>query len=246
MYIKDITGQQFGRLTAIENTRKSRKYEGCIWLCKCSCGKYVEVPLKRLRNGNTRSCGCLHSEEQSERRRKDISGMRFGSLVAIAPTEERKHGSIVWECKCDCGNTKYASAECLLSGNVKSCGCIRSRGNQRIHNILQKLNISFQPEYGVVINKHRYAYDFAIMSDGIPICLIEYDGVLHFEQTNFHGWNDEKNWELTKRNDVIKNQYAKDHGIPLIRIPYTEFNNLDENYLKERIKAVCTVDMSQE
>jgi hypothetical protein len=56
--------------------------------------------------------------------------------VAIEPTKERKHGSIIWKCQCDCGNIHYASTENLLGNNVQSCGCLHSRGNQKIKNIL--------------------------------------------------------------------------------------------------------------
>lgn len=33
----------------------------------------------------------------------NLSGQRFGRLVAIRPTEERWRTSVVWECRCDCG-----------------------------------------------------------------------------------------------------------------------------------------------
>ena len=58
---KDIAGQQFGYLTAIEPTgEKNRK--NLIWRCKCKCGKEVEYPATRLLTGNTLSCGCLRGE----------------------------------------------------------------------------------------------------------------------------------------------------------------------------------------
>ena len=58
---KDITGQQFGYLIAIEPTgEKNRK--DLVWRCKCKCGKEVEYPATRLLTGNTLSCGCLRSE----------------------------------------------------------------------------------------------------------------------------------------------------------------------------------------
>lgn len=44
-----------------------------------------------------------------------------------------------------------------------------------------------------------------------------------------------KNWERTQKNDKIKTQYAQDNNIPLIRIPYTDFDILDKQYILERI-----------
>jgi hypothetical protein len=58
---------------------------------------------------------------------KDITGLRFGKLVAIRPNGNKSpRGSFIWECVCDCGNTKYISQE-HLSGKrpVKSCGCLK-------------------------------------------------------------------------------------------------------------------------
>ena len=58
---KDITGITFGYLTAIEPTDK-RDRKDVIWICKCKCGKTVELPATRLLLGNTKSCGCLQAE----------------------------------------------------------------------------------------------------------------------------------------------------------------------------------------
>lgn len=58
------------------------------------------------------------------RSRVDLTGQRFGILTAIEPTEGRDFASIIWKCKCDCGNYKLASVAQLRSGNYKSCGCL--------------------------------------------------------------------------------------------------------------------------
>lgn len=57
---KDVTGQKFGRLTALHrlhNTKGKTK-----WLCICDCGNLKEVTLNLLQRGETKSCGCLHKE----------------------------------------------------------------------------------------------------------------------------------------------------------------------------------------
>lgn len=54
---------------------------------------------------------------------KDITGQRFGRLVAVKPHRD-SNGNWKWECKCDCGNTTYVSSGLLKSGNTKSCGCL--------------------------------------------------------------------------------------------------------------------------
>lgn len=54
----------------------------------------------------------------------DITGQRFGSLVAIRPTGVKsKWDGEIWECKCDCGTIKGVAIHSLKNGNTKSCGC---------------------------------------------------------------------------------------------------------------------------
>ena len=53
----------------------------------------------------------------------DITGQRFGALVAQAPTARGHGSSVVWRCICDCGNTREAAAGPLRQERVRSCGC---------------------------------------------------------------------------------------------------------------------------
>lgn len=57
----DITGQKFGRWTALYH------YKNKLWYCVCDCGTYRAVDSYALRHGDTCSCGCLQKELQSER-----------------------------------------------------------------------------------------------------------------------------------------------------------------------------------
>ena len=69
---------------------------------------------------------------------KDLTGQRFGRLVAIEATAERcGSGSIMWKCKCDCGNTSFIAVKDLTYGNTKSCGCLqkeKAANNARMAN----------------------------------------------------------------------------------------------------------------
>ena len=66
--IVDIKGKKFGRLTVLEcvgiENHKAK------WLCVCDCGKRVVVAGSDLRLGNTKSCGCYHSQRAKEVRTK--------------------------------------------------------------------------------------------------------------------------------------------------------------------------------
>jgi hypothetical protein len=54
----------------------------------------------------------------------DISGSRFGRLLAIEKVGSDKKGRALWNCKCDCGNVCVKTSEHIRSGNTKSCGCL--------------------------------------------------------------------------------------------------------------------------
>lgn len=53
----DRTGQQFGRLTAIEYAGFKKRRS--LWLCRCECGNKVILTSTALVSGNTKSCGCM-------------------------------------------------------------------------------------------------------------------------------------------------------------------------------------------
>lgn len=62
---------------------------------------------------------------------KDITGQRFGRLTALAPTEERHRSSVVWECRCDCGQLCRVPGDWLRRGSVRSCGCLQEDSRRR-------------------------------------------------------------------------------------------------------------------
>jgi hypothetical protein len=65
----DISGQRFGMLTAISIDHLSVQRNGCaraLWKCRCDCGNETVASISNLRNGHTRSCGCLVVESASK------------------------------------------------------------------------------------------------------------------------------------------------------------------------------------
>lgn len=128
--LKDLTGKRFGKLVVLGPT-EMRKQTHVVWECKCDCGNTVFVSGKQLTVGSTESCGCLQKESVKEKWFKDLTGLRFGRLVAMRPTEERKNGFVMWECQCDCGNTVFVRSGSLISGNDQSCGCLRKKRKKK-------------------------------------------------------------------------------------------------------------------
>ena len=141
--IKDITGQKFGKLSALFalNEIKGSSY---VWHCRCDCGNEIDVRLSSLTSGNTTSCGCQRKEKLKQKA-KDVSGMEFGLLTAESPTDKRENGSVVWICRCRCGNITEVPLIRLTSGNVRSCGCLKKRDGtieKQIKGRLRKDNTS--------------------------------------------------------------------------------------------------------
>lgn len=109
--IKDITGQKFGKLTAIRRVYKQ------VWEFKCDCGSIIQSDRYNVTSGKIVTCGC---------RRKDIKsnlvGKRFGWLVVRS-----YHGGGLWECICDCGNVVNREAGSLKANKECSCGCKQTK-----------------------------------------------------------------------------------------------------------------------
>ena len=57
----------------------------------------------------------------------DISGRRFGSLVAQWPIGRTRSAGTVWLCSCDCGKLRLNRLSVLSRGRVRSCGCMKGR-----------------------------------------------------------------------------------------------------------------------
>ena len=124
---KNLTGLRFGRLTVLRQTEE-RKNDSVVWECLCDCGNTTFVARQGLVTGKTQSCGCMaveHAKKLGTQNAKNLTGLRFGKLVAVRPTELRKGTFVVWECLCDCGKTHYVTSVNLLHGYVRSCGCLK-------------------------------------------------------------------------------------------------------------------------
>lgn len=56
---------------------------------------------------------------------KNITGLRFGRLVAVEPRDRDPWGSVRWLCVCDCGSSIVVSRRSLAAGLTRSCWCLR-------------------------------------------------------------------------------------------------------------------------
>lgn len=219
-------GDKINKLTILEKTNKRIK-GSIVWRCQCECGNIVEKTTEYLHRDIFHSCGCYSIDFISQLNKKDLTNQKFGKLTAIKPLSKRTaSGCVVWQCKCDCGNEVEVGSSYLISGNTSSCGCINySIGEKKIKTILDQNNIIYKTQWSCEqLNKKRF--DFALIKDDNTVYrLIEFDGKQHY--TDISGiWNSIDSLEDIQKRDQEKNEYAKEHNIPLVRIPYWERDNI--------------------
>lgn len=234
-HIKDHTGERYGKLTVLSMYSEKTKDNKILWQCKCDCGNTVLVRAGNLKA--TQSCGkCFKGD--------NISNQRFGKLVAIKyhHTSESSKKSI-WECKCDCGTIIYVPAADLKAGRTQSCGCMRSKGEMVIGQLLTNEGIYFekQKSFSTCFFEQTGGlalFDFYVNNE----YLIEFDGIQHFKALG--GWNNEEALKSIQAHDKIKNQWCKENNIPLIRIPYTHLDKISIDDLKlETSKFIITEEL---
>lgn len=68
----------------------------------------------------------------------DVTGQRFGGLLAISPTADRYRGEVLWLCKCNCGNYCRVSASRMKAGLRTTCGCSADVDRARRINVVHK------------------------------------------------------------------------------------------------------------
>ena len=118
----------------------------------------------------------------------------------------------------------------FISGKrCPSCGN-NYKGEIKVKKILDSYNIVSIQQYKFKDCKdiRELPFDFYLPDYDV---LIEYDGIQHFDIER--AFKKDKFWD-TVIHDAMKNSYCKDNNIKLIRIPYWEFDNI-ENILKQEL-----------
>lgn len=171
-----LVGQTFGYWEVLKVDPSRKRY----YICKCKCGTIKSVYGPSLKNGTSKSCGCLKVEKTKEyfkERAESHIGETFGLLTV--EDVELKNNDYYYKCKCECGNEALVLGKRLLNGITISCGCINSKANEIMAKTLTKLEIPFKREYKFENCKDKSAlpFDFALFNhEGELIGLIENNG----------------------------------------------------------------------
>lgn len=235
MAAEDFTGRLCGTWKVIKRDRhpKSKSHE-TFWLCECQrCGNIASVRKTNLKK-EPKSCNnCKNKVYQFGGLPSYHIGDRYGLLTIIGKAPSKSNHTYV-KCQCDCGNiieVRLAHLKGQSHGRTISCGCAtRSSGELRIRQVLEKAKISFAEQYRIKDFSMYAPFDFCVFNDDGSINrLIEFDGEQHYQPVEFFGGEEQfkKQQEVDKR----KNLYCEEHGIKLLRVPYTDINKITVNYL---------------
>ena len=170
---ENIIGQRFNRLVVLEDdgTRSSKRE--IKWLCQCDCGNLYHALGYSLRNGRTKSCGCLNDDKRRERF-KDLSGTETDNFKIIDRAYS-KNQRVWWNCIC-----KHCGQSVILNNNLishqTSCGCRRGATKDYMDSIRDpESRKSTKPTArnntgvrGVYFNKRKKNYQAFINVDKKP------------------------------------------------------------------------------
>lgn len=123
----------------------------------------------------------------------DLTGQRFGRLVADVRSDSNKRGEARWECVCDCGKRTVVLSSHLRSGKIQSCGCYarelasvriaknRGKGNTKHSGTGTRLYMTWVNMKTRCLNPNNRAYKW-YGAVGVTIC----PEWMNFE--NFQQW----------------------------------------------------------
>ncbi|MCM3468225.1 hypothetical protein HMPREF2693_00235 [Staphylococcus sp. HMSC068D08] len=128
MIKENLIGNRYGKLIAKERLIKEigkAKTKTAYYRCICDCGEEKVVRNDKLKNGQTRSCGC--------ERNLNLVNKTFGKLKVLKKLKIKNR--TMYLCLCKCGNKIAVRNDSLMSGKTQSCGCLVYENSiRRTHN----------------------------------------------------------------------------------------------------------------
>jgi len=201
------------------NSQKTKVKAQCI-----KCGKIHLRSLFHLWQKGTCSCQknkkLLNLEAFLEKAKKAHKNKYDYSLITEEFWRENYIGKYKTKIPIIC--KKHGVFYQTVNDHVLGSGCPKcnqSKGEKSLRQFLEKNKIKYITEYQVPDSKLRF--DFYLPDYNLAI---EYDGELHYKNTNL------SSLKKTKQRDFLKNRLCFVYRINLIRIPYHFKKNLD-NYL---------------
>lgn len=191
------------------------------WKYKCpNCGNIKSARSSRV-GSLCQSCSAKQNREK--RITSCISDDLTGKVFSYWKVLNKAPKANYWTCYCqNCGTIKDVFRGSLINGNSKSCGCVKSWGEQQIIYWLNYFNISYKKEITfnnlLGLGRNNLRFDFGIYDKNDKlICLIEYDGRQH--DTFENNWNlSENEFNKLQIHDQLKNNYCINNNLNLLRL----------------------------
>lgn len=205
-----------------------------------NCGReYYTYPGNAIRGNGCDYCARKSVQEQKRKHASEdfyqhVSSVDNGEYVILGDYVTALKKVQIQHLKC--GNIYDVRPNDFKSG-CRCPLCYESKGENKIRVFLEKEGIQFKRElsFDNCVYKHKLRFDFGIYDNNGKITnLIEFDGKQHYEPSEHFGI---QSFIETKSRDAIKDEFCKKKGIKLLRIPYWEFNNI-ENILGKEVSGI--------
>ena len=146
----------------------------------------------------------------------------IGEYIGARKAVKIKHSS--------CGYEFEVQASNFIRGLSACHKCNGSFGERKIIEFLEVNHIKYKTEYtfeGLRGKRNRpFPFDFVIFDDNKPKLAIEYDGIQHFKPVEYFGGVE--SLKKVQERDKRKNRFCEENNIKLIRIPYWQFDEIEE------------------
>lgn len=223
----------------------SREYKNVdthlLFICKC--GNTFETTFYKFNKRTKRQCNectnkrlSISNATPDEDIKNYIEKFDYTFIKSVLPGSDQKIFI-----QCEEGHEPYWTRFISFKNGKRCPHCYRSLGEEMISKELDKLGIKYLQEHTFEnltgIGGKPLRYDFAILNKNNIECLVEYDGIQHFEPVEHFGGEDY--FRIVQKHDSIKNNYAKENQIPIYRIPYTKRNNIQmivTNIIEDKYK----------
>lgn len=237
----NLAGTVKGVWKIIERAPSKEGRGDAYWKCQCTiCGKEFESSTTDINRHDHAYCDHQGQGHPGGRAPSLTVGMIFGNLTVKEYLGDRQ-----WKCQCTCGRFTTKRTDLLTTGKVYACPVCSgvSKGEAKLYDLLTNMDIDFEQQktFDTCRFKDTNAlakFDFFLSDLNI---LIEYNGEQHYGyrvSNGKPGWNNEENFKATQERDRQKIEWCKENDFPLLIIPYTDFNILDEDYLQEKINEL--------
>lgn len=193
---------------------------------------YVNIKKSEYKCPHCIKIGYGRNTEQLKNEINDITNGEYTLLSEYKTMNDKvsvKHNK--------CNNIYKVTPHKFVNYGRRCPKCGSSKGETETERVLKELNINYETQYifdDLLSNLgNPLRFDFAIFDNDDNLSfLIEYDGEFHYKQLY-----NEHDLKGQQERDELKNEYCKSHNIDLLRIPYWEFDNL-EQIIKDKLKGL--------